>query len=162
MGMTDSMTSRPRSKSGDASPDLPLIGLAAPVRHALQALAFLAARGGAGSAQVARALRLPAAALSKSFQRLAKAGLLESRRGPGGGYRLARDPGTTSLAAVARALDLEDSRRGRCLLEEHACRAETPCALHFAALEADARLRRELERLTLADLAAVRGARRAT
>ncbi|MBI3564382.1 MAG: Rrf2 family transcriptional regulator [Elusimicrobia bacterium] len=135
---------------------MPLVGLAAPVRHALKALAHLAAApdASAETSRVARKLKLPGAALSKSFQRLAKAGLLESRRGPGGGYRLAVDPAKITLAEVVRALDLKDERRGRCLLEDKPCGAETACAIHHAALGADAILRAELARLTIADLAA--------
>lgn len=155
MGMTMESDAFSGSKAGDKTPDLPLVMLAAPVRHALKALAHLASAPdrSAETGRVARKLRLPAAALSKSFQRLAKAGYLESRRGPGGGYRLAVDPGTLTLAAVARALELQDSRRGRCLLEDKPCGAETACAIHHAALGADALLRAELSRLTVADLA---------
>lgn len=141
-------------KSGDKGPDIQLLSLAAPIRHALHALGLLAARGeGAGAAQIARALRLPSAALSKSFQRLASKGILESRRGPGGGYRLRLAPAATSLADVAAALEDGAPRGGRCLLEERECRPGAPCALHGAATEADGRLRRALARLTLADLA---------
>lgn len=138
------------------------MSLPAPIRHALHALGALAAEPGAGSRaeNMARSLRLPSAALSKSFQRLAKRGILESRRGPGGGYRIAGDPAKITLARIAAALEVEDSRRGRCLLEEHECRGDAPCALHSAAKTADARLRRELSRLTLADLAASYRARR--
>lgn len=103
---------------------------------------------------MARKLGLPAAALSKSFQLLARRGLLEARRGPGGGYRLAVRPETLTLAAVAEALGAGGERRGRCLLGEKACRADAPCLLHETAVAADAGMRRTLERLTLADLVA--------
>ena len=130
--------------------------MAAPIRHALQGLCALVERParGVGAAEIARTLRLPAAALSKSFQRLARRGLLEARRGPGGGYRLTADPARTSLLEVASALEVEDVRRGRCLLEERECRSAEPCPLHRAAKEADERLRGALKDLTLADLAA--------
>ncbi len=146
-----------RPNYGNQYPDIRIVGLAAPIRHALQGLCALTDRpeDGRGSAEVARSLRLPAAALSKSFQRLARRGLLEARRGPGGGYRLASDPARLSLLEVASALEVEDVRRGRCLLEERECRSAEPCPLHRAAKEADARLRRALKDLTLADLAAV-------
>jgi Rrf2 family protein len=154
---------RPGLKSGYKNPDIRTVGLAAPIRHALQALKVLAARPErtAEAAGLARSLRLPAAALAKSFQRLARKGLLEARRGPGGGYRLAVDPARVSLLAVADALELEDSRRGRCLLEERECGEARACALHHAAREADQRLRGALESLTLADLAAPRRRRTA-
>ncbi|MDE2491365.1 MAG: Rrf2 family transcriptional regulator [Elusimicrobia bacterium] len=134
-------------------PNIRTVDLAAPVRHALTALCKLArlARA-AGAADLARAARVPPAALSKSLQRLARAGILESRRGPGGGYRLAVDPAKLSLLELADSLDVEDARRGRCVLEERSCRNAAPCALHRAARSADERLRRALGRLTLAEL----------
>jgi len=139
---------------GGTGADIQLVRLSAPVRHALKALSFMSRRPELGlrSTQIARALKLPKAALSKSFQKLAKAGILSARRGPGGGYRLNAGRGKTTLADVARALDVEDSRLGRCVLEDRPCRGEASCALHHAAKEADARLRRELGRLTIADL----------
>lgn len=149
-------------KSGDKNPDLQLLSLAAPIRHALRGLSYLAARPEENlrAAQVARALSLSATALSKSFQRLANEGLLESRRGPGGGYRLAAPAEQTTLLRVAQALEVEGRRIGHCALEDHPCRNEAPCALHNAAQQADGLLRRELSRLTLADLAAADAARR--
>jgi len=134
--------------------DIQLVSLAAPVRHAFQVMAALAARPGisidAGS--IARRLHLPEAALSKCFQRLAAHGLLESRRGPGGGYRLARAPRSVSLAEIASALDLARARKGRCVLNDRPCSDKTACVIHHAAGMADARMKEALSRLTLADL----------
>ena len=103
--------------------------------------------------EVARRLRLSETALSKSFQRLARRGVLGSRRGPGGGYRLARAPRAVSLATVVDAVDESSRRRGRCLLEDRPCDPDAPCAMHHAAVAAETRLRQALEALTLADIA---------
>lgn len=148
--------------NGEINPDIQILSLAAPIRHALRGLGYLASRPGENlrAAHVARALRLPSAALSKSFQQLAATGLLESRRGPGGGYRLARPPAKTSLVEVAQALDVQDRRLGHCVLEDRPCRGDAPCVIHHAAKDADADLRRELSRLTLAHLAAAQAPRR--
>jgi Rrf2 family iron-sulfur cluster assembly transcriptional regulator len=51
--------------------------------------------------------RIPARYLEQIFQRLRRAGLVESKRGPGGGYRLARLPEQITLADVALAVDGE-------------------------------------------------------
>ena len=154
--MSRPSTSKLRDKNGARSPDIQTLSLAAPVRHALQALAALAARPETclDTTAVARRFGLPAAALSKSFQLLARRGLLESRRGPGGGYRLAVPPEALTLASVAEALGAGGERRGRCLLGEKACRSDARCLLHDAAVAADAGMRKVLERLTLADLVA--------
>ena len=101
---------------------------------------------------VARRFDLPEAALAKSFQSLVRAGVLASRRGPHGGYRLDRPAKEVTLAEVIEALGGSDRRHGRCLLEERECGAGGNCALHAAAVEADERLRSSLRVLTLADL----------
>jgi Rrf2 family protein len=136
------------------NPDLNLVGLSQPLRHALQALAIMAARPGEARelTGIARFFGLPEAALAKSFQRLVRAGVLNSRRGPNGGYRLDRPPKEVTLAEVIEALGGSDRRHGRCLLEERACGAGGNCALHAAAVEADERMRSSLRTLTLADL----------
>lgn len=134
--------------------DIQLVSLAAPVRHALRGMAALAARPERclDAGNVARRLHLPEAALSKCFQRLAARGLLESRRGPGGGYRLVRAPGSVSLAEIASSLDLPRARKGRCVIQNHPCSDKTACVIHHAASMADARMKEALSRLTLADL----------
>lgn len=141
-------------KSGKKNPEF-VLDLSAPVRHALQALGVLAARPGLSlsAAEAAKRCGFSDSALTKSFQRFAARGILESRRGPGGGYRLSRTPKDVTLAEVAAALGTGGHQRDRCVLEERACRGSQPCALHRAALEADARFLGALKGLTLADLA---------
>lgn len=136
------------------APDLNLVGLSQPLRHALQALAVVAANPGKSLelTGVARRFSLPESALAKSFQSLVRAGVLSSRRGPNGGYRLDRPAKEVTLAEVIEALGGSDRRHGRCLLEERACSAGGTCALHAAAVEADERMRSSLRSLTLADL----------
>lgn len=109
---------------------------------------------------VARRFDLPEAALAKSFQALVRAGVLNSRRGPNGGYRLDRSASEVTLAEVIEALGGSDRRHGRCLLEERECGAGGNCALHAAAVEADERMRTSLRSLTLADLKMPRRAKR--
>lgn len=136
------------------TPDLNLVGLSQPLRHALQALAVVAANPGKAQelTGIARRFSLPESALAKSFQSLVRAGVLNSRRGPNGGYRLDRPAKEVTLAEVIEALGGSDRRHGRCLLEERACSAGGTCALHSAAVEADERMRSSLRALTLADL----------
>lgn len=144
-------------KSGDSVPEI-LISLHQPAQHALQGLIHLARRG-PGEACLARAAArargLPADSLAKTFQRLARRGLLTARRGPGGGYALARDPRRITAADIVAAAGEESAPR-RCLMEDRRCgTGRGRCALHEAATKADAIVRRRLEALTLADLAAL-------
>jgi Rrf2 family iron-sulfur cluster assembly transcriptional regulator len=51
--------------------------------------------------------------LEQLFGKLRKAGLVDSARGPGGGYRLAREPGQTPIADIIAAVD-EELQLTRC------------------------------------------------
>jgi Rrf2 family iron-sulfur cluster assembly transcriptional regulator len=48
---------------------------------------------------------IPARYLEQIFQRLRRAGLIHSKRGPGGGYTLARAPEEISLREIVEALE---------------------------------------------------------
>lgn len=48
---------------------------------------------------------VPARYLEQIFQRLRRAGIVASKRGPGGGYSLARPPGDITLLQVVEAVE---------------------------------------------------------
>ena len=78
---------------------------------------------------MARELSLPAPYLSKILQQMVKDGLTVSRKGPSGGFALARK------ADEIRLYDLLESfqkiqRIDGCILGETTCSDEDPCALH--------------------------------
>jgi Rrf2 family iron-sulfur cluster assembly transcriptional regulator len=76
-------------------------------RYAIRALYDLAyhRRGQAGQAkEIAAREQIPLRFLTQILQDLRKAGLVEARRGPGGGYALARPPAQITLAEVLRAV----------------------------------------------------------
>lgn len=52
---------------------------------------------------------IPAAFLLQVLQQLRRSGLVISERGPGGGFRLARGPDSTTIADVLDACDAEPS-----------------------------------------------------
>ena len=53
---------------------------------------------------VAKDCSISESLMAKIFQRLANAGILESRLGPNGGFRLSRDPSEITLFEVIRAV----------------------------------------------------------
>jgi Rrf2 family protein len=69
-------------------------------------IAYHAAPDGsaAQAKEVAKRQRIPLRYLEQIFQDLKKAGLVESKRGPRGGYTLRRDPGEIRLGDIVRAL----------------------------------------------------------
>jgi Rrf2 family protein len=77
------------------------------IRYAIYGVFDLAYNGGARPVpllEVGRRQAIPARYLEQIFQRLRRAGLVESKRGPGGGYKLARSPASIRISDVVRAV----------------------------------------------------------
>lgn len=77
-------------------------------RYAVVALVDLATSGAdqlTSLAAISKRQDISLPYLEQLFVRLRRAGLVESVRGPGGGYRLAREPGDIRLAEVLEAVD---------------------------------------------------------
>jgi len=94
----------------------------------LHTMAVIARRDEATpTAQIAAELSAPEAHLSKVLQQLVRVGLLSSKRGPAGGYTLARPPEEISLLDVYEALE-GPLRRDGCLFARPICR-QVDCIL---------------------------------
>lgn len=77
-------------------------------RYAMVALADLATAGPdtlTSLAAIAKRQDISLPYLEQLFVKLRRAGLVESARGPGGGYRLARDPADIRVSEVLQAVD---------------------------------------------------------
>ncbi|MFQ5895088.1 MAG: RrF2 family transcriptional regulator [Nitrospinota bacterium] len=101
--------------------------------YAIRALAWVALQGRASryftAKEIAEAERLPQPILAATLQLLARRGLLESRTGPGGGFRLQRQPRQISLLEVVEAIDRFDIL-WRCPVGLAECNDRAPCPLH--------------------------------
>src|SRR5689334_15256620 len=77
------------------------------IEYALRAMNTLAMLNGAASTSeaIAAATQVPQGYLSKVMRDLVRADLVQSFRGPRGGFRLARDPSTISLLDIVNAVD---------------------------------------------------------
>src|SRR5262245_8315924 len=81
--------------------------LATKTRYGVRAVFDIAYHGQANTAQakdIAERQDIPLRYLEQIFQDLRKAGLVDSKRGPRGGYTLRGDPSELTLGAVVRAL----------------------------------------------------------
>lgn len=100
--------------------------------HALRAMIALAVLPEGrfiGARDLAQRVDAPRNYLGKLLQALAGAGLLESRKGLGGGFRLARDP--ASITALDVLDPFESSVRWTgCFLGLAECPLDAPCAAH--------------------------------
>lgn len=82
-----------------------------------------------GTQQIAAAADVPPSYLSKLLQALGRAGLVDSHKGPGGGFRLTRPAEHITLWDVLEPIE-DFSRPAGCVLGRPACSEENPCALH--------------------------------
>jgi Rrf2 family protein len=127
------------------------VRVSAKVDYGLRAVIELARReGGLTRAQdIGEAQGIPLKFLETILQQLRQARLVESLRGPHGGHRLARPAGEIRLADVVRALD------GPLAGVNGAPPEELPeGAMRDVWIAVRASLRRVLENVTLADVAA--------
>lgn len=128
--------------------------------YALRALVVL---GGSRSGEVisiqtiAARQNIPRKFLEQILNDLKAAGILESRRGVAGGYRLALPPAEISLARVIRHIEGALAPVG-CVSEKFyekcTCPDESRCALRSVMKEVRDAIAVILEKVTVADLAA--------
>lgn len=94
-------------------------------RYAVMAMADLARRQAepcraVALAEIATRQEISLSYLEQLFARLRRKGLVQSARGPGGGYRLTRAAAETSIAEIVHAVD-EPLRATRCADKGHGC-----------------------------------------
>lgn len=122
-------------------------------QYGIRALVYLAQVGteaNVTSAEVAAATGLPRNYLTKILNTLVQAGILESTRGPNGGFRFAILPVALSLSeAIA---PFEEPHPSWCLLGPECCpRDADPCRTRCRAITAA--VKRFLDSTSIADLA---------
>ena len=121
--------------------------------YAFQALAVMPEDGAYRSAPVLTALlQLPGPSLSKVLKALAQGGILQSLRGPRGGFRLARPAHCVTLKDVLDALK-GAGPHARCQLGSTLCDCGgNPCVLHQALEDLKGYMEGALFRITIRDL----------
>jgi len=100
--------------------------------HSIRALVCLARQpkgSYAGASALARAIDAPPNYLGKLLQTLGRAGLVESRKGLRGGFRLARDPARITLFEIIEPIE-HVSRWEGCFLGGAPCSDKDPCGMN--------------------------------
>lgn len=72
---------------------------------------------------------VPKEFLAKIFQDLVRRGILESRRGRGGGFKLSRPPEEVNIYEIVELIDGTQPMSG-CIFDGKTCHPENPCPLH--------------------------------
>lgn len=122
--------------------------------YALRAVVFLAMNSGAAytTQQISVATKVPAAYLSKVLQSLVRAEMIQSQRGLGGGFILAKSAEDITILEVLSAVDpIQRIRTCPLGLEAH---GTTLCALHKRLDDATAVIEKAFSDTTLHDLLA--------
>ena len=93
-------------------------------------LASLPAEGYHMVGGIAKRTNLSPSYLSKILQRLAHKGILYSRRGAKGGYRLSRPAASVSLSEIVAASHRMETGAVPCMIEAKDCGCDNPCSMH--------------------------------
>ena len=120
--------------------------------YALRALAALPEDGSYCLAKnLASQLDLPGPYLAKILQGLVQADILESVRGPKGGFRLTRPAHRITVGEVVVALEGPNSMDG-CIMGFPTCGGDHPCPLHDAWGAVKAQVSSSMTEATIRDL----------
>jgi Rrf2 family iron-sulfur cluster assembly transcriptional regulator len=124
-------------------------------RYAVTAMLDLALhyqQGAVTLADIARRQGISLSYLEQLFARLRRHGLVDSIRGPGGGYSLARDPDKISVAEIVVAIN-ENIDATQCGGEKN-CVDDEACLTHYLWEKLSERIHQFLSGITLGELVA--------
>jgi Rrf2 family iron-sulfur cluster assembly transcriptional regulator len=122
-------------------------------RYAVTAMLDLALHDTHGSvtlADIAKRQEISLAYLEQLFAKLKRGGLVDSTRGPGGGYRLKKPAGEISVADVINAVD-EPVDATRCGGQQN-CQGDLRCLTHDLWAELNDQISTFLKSVTLGEL----------
>jgi Rrf2 family transcriptional regulator, iron-sulfur cluster assembly transcription factor len=122
-------------------------------RYAVTAMLDLALhydRGAVTLADIARRQGISLSYLEQLFAKLRRSGLVDSVRGPGGGYNLAMAPSKITVAEIVVAIN-ENIDATRCGGEKN-CHGDETCLTHQLWEDLSTRIFDFLNSITLADL----------
>ncbi len=125
--------------------------ISATAQYALRAVVYLAKKktGYVSRSEIAEATMVPHDYLLKVLNELDAAGVVESRRGPGGGYRLTKSPDKITTLDVVLSVD-KIPRITECPLGISA--HETLCPLHQLMDDASRLVEETFGQVTISDL----------
>jgi Rrf2 family protein len=123
-------------------------------RYALRTLVYLARYAGSGELLTANRISyeavVPRRLLARVMAKLARAGLVETSAGRGGGSRLARPPKEVTLRDAVEAVE-GPFEITYCIMQQRSCGEGRPCALHDAWIEGQNAILEHLGSRNLAD-----------
>ena len=100
--------------------------------YGLQAILFMAARDFncvCPAEEISKKLNIPKEVISKILQSLTESGIVESKKGKLGGFKLAMHPSKIKLIDIVEAIDGLESFNS-CVLGFPECTPDKPCPVH--------------------------------
>jgi len=119
--------------------------------HALSCIPLKDADKKLTAKSLCKLAKIPEAFTRKMLQQLSQAGFLKAVRGPGGGYRLARNPKCISVLSIIEAVD-GDGVFDQCVMGLPRCGDKKPCVIHNSWKKMKKVLLKELRVKSLFDL----------
>jgi Rrf2 family iron-sulfur cluster assembly transcriptional regulator len=106
-------------------------------KYGIRAVVYIASRqqgkSKTGIKQISKDLDLPTPFLAKILQQLARQKILDSSKGPHGGFSLLKDPKKVTLLDIVRTIDGDDIFTN-CIIHNETCKAlednKNTCILH--------------------------------
>jgi len=129
-------------------------------RYGIRAVVYLASnrhgKNNIGIREISENLNLPAPFLAKILQQLAKQKILNSVKGPNGGFSLLKKPESVTMLDIVKIIDGDDLFRN-CLIHDGSCaeikRNRKACPVHDDYSSIRANIVRLFREKTVADLA---------
>lgn len=103
---------------------------------------------------IAKEIDSPQAFTAKILQRLVRAKLLKSVRGPHGGFKINKKFGPIYLKNIVEAID-GDALLSSCVLGFEECSAQEPCAVHYKFVEIRNQLKTTLSETHIEEIAGI-------
>ncbi len=116
-------------------------------------LAFYSQKAPVTLADIATRQIISLSYLEQLFSRLRKADMVTGVRGPGGGYKLSRDPKEISIAQIITAVD-EPIDSTKCGSKRNCRKNNEPCLTHDLWMGLSEQIRDYLENISLAEVLA--------
>ena len=125
-------------------------------KYAIRAMIYLAlfasSEKKAGIKEISEKLDIPTPFLGKILQLIAKRQLLNSTKGPHGGFSLSKPAMDISIMEVVEIIDGSDAF-DTCVIRTTKCSFDAPCSLHDSIEPQRREMKKTFETKTIADLA---------
>ena len=124
--------------------------------YAIRALTYLATQKQEEttlSSQISEKAHIPTAYLSKILLNLKDFGILNSLKGPGGGFFFVKDPAEIQLKEVVSIFDPNITSENNCVMGLAECGGDCPCPIHDIWAPFRERLFEILEKTSIASMA---------